>query len=89
MSYIIAKALLTTRYIKFIDQQEFTIAVFDKNNKAFVIYIAFIAINTKIFIHPFWTAQIALLSTDEAFIIVSKKYSNFADIFLLKSVLEL
>lgn len=69
--------------------KEFATAALDKNNKVFVMHVISLAVYTKMTIHPSRTAQIALLITDKASIIGFAEYSNFADVFLLKSTAEL
>lgn len=52
-------------------------------------YMVFLAVDTEMTIYPFQIIQIALLIANKAFIIISKKYSNFANIFLLESITKL
>lgn len=61
----------------------------NKNNKVFIKHIAWLLVNTKIFIHLFQIAQIALLIADETFVIMCIKYFDYTNIFLPKSIAEL
>lgn len=80
------KVLLTTQWVKIINNKEFTKTALDENIKAFVIHIAFFSLR-QIIIYPAWKAQIALLLTEK--VTVLTKYLNFANIFSKKSAVEL
>lgn len=88
-SYTVTKALPITHCVELINWQEFGAAALNKDNKAFILHVISLAIGFEISIHLFWVVQITLLISDEAFITVTTEYSNFADIFLLKSAAEL
>lgn len=49
----IFKALPTIYHIELIDQKEFVVAALGKDNKAFIMHIASLAIGTKMTIHSF------------------------------------
>ena len=88
-SYTIPKALPTTCCVEFIDQKEFALATLGKNDKSYVVHMAFLAVCTKITIHPSWTAQIASLIADKALVTIFAEYSNFTDVFSFKFAAEL
>ena len=77
--YTIAKILPTIRQAKLIGKKEFIATVFDLEDKAFVVHIAFISQDSDI--HPSQKAQIASLKADETPTSVFSKYANFADVF--------
>lgn len=59
--YISAKALLTIKQVKIIDNNKFAKIMFDENSKTFVIYIVALETFSKlveIMIHLLWAAQI-------------------------------
>ena len=70
--------------VKLIRNKEFTIVAFDLKHKVFIVYIAILSFNLGNKIHPLRKAQITHLKANKAPIKISSKYTNFADIFLLK-----
>lgn len=72
------KALLPIKQVELIKRKEFIVVAFDSNNKTFVVYIASL---TSTNIHSFCTIQIALLIQNNTSIVVSSKYTDFANIF--------
>lgn len=67
----------------------FAIAALDKDNKTFIVYMAFLASRSKTSVHPSWATQIALLIADEAPVTVPAEYSDFAEVFSSESAAEL
>ena len=55
--YIAAEALLTTNWVKLINEREFAKAAQHKNSEIFVVYV--VALEAKELIHSSQTAQIA------------------------------
>lgn len=62
-----------------IGKKEFAATILNLGDEAFIVYIAFLSIDTNI--HLSHKAQIALLKPDEAPIDILSKYTEFADIF--------
>lgn len=85
--YITSEALLTTKRIKVIDQKEFATAVLNPNKEAFIVYVVFFSLGSKVAIHLAQKAQIATLDTKK--VIVPPEYLNYANIFLEASGAEL
>ena len=83
--YTTAKALSTTKQVKFINKKEFAKAVLDKNPENFVIYVAFLYLALRIY--PDKATQITSLLTKKFRIL--DKYLNFIDIFLKEKTLVL
>ena len=88
-SYTVSEALPTTRRVELIDRKEFAAAALSKDDEAYVVHVASLAVGTKMTIHPSRTAQIASLIADEAPVTVPAEYSDFADVFLPESAAEL
>lgn len=84
--YITIKTFLTTKQVELGRKKKFVAVFFNLDNKIFIIYIAFLTNTT---IHPFYTAQIALLILDKVFIVVLSKYTDFAIIFSLNLAAKL
>ena len=57
--------------------------------KTFIVHIAALSVDSNNRMHPLKRAQMAHLKADKAFSKVSSKYTNFANIFLLKLAVEL
>ncbi len=87
--YITKNILPTIRQVELIEKKEFTVAVLDSENEAFVIYVATLSINLSDDIHPSKKASIAHLKADKAPTKVSSKYTDFADVFSPKLALNL
>ena len=75
--------MLTTQKLELIDKKEVTKAAFDKNFEAFVLYVSFLSLGSKMTIHPARKAQIALLLAKK--VTIPAKYTNFSDVFSKKS----
>ena len=73
--------------LELIRKKEFVAATLNPKNKVFVVYIS--SISQDLDVHPFWRAQIASLSTDEALTFISPKYTDFADVFCKNLVAKL
>ena len=77
MSYIVAKALPTTKRVEVIDKKEFAKGALDEHVKASVMHVTFLSI-----------ISIYLAKEDLMALLVVKKvkvlteYSNFSDVFL-------
>ena len=84
-SYIIAKALPTTKRVELINKKEFTKAALDEKSKTFVVYVAFL--NLTLGIHLDRTTQIASLLAEK--VRIPGEYSDFADVFLKEKALVL
>ena len=67
----------------------FAIIALDLEYETFVIYIAILSVDLGDKMHPSKRAQIIYLKVDKVSNKVSSKYANFANIFLLKSVIKL
>ncbi len=80
-SYTTGVILPTTRRVKLNEKKEFTTAALDLKYEAFVVYIAFLSVDSGDKVYPSKKAQIAYLKADEAFTEVSSKYADFTDIF--------
>ena len=89
-SYIIAKALPTTKQIELIDKKKFVKAAVDENSETYVIYVATLeAPLSGIMIHLSQKAQSATLKQDEALIKVPAEYSDFSEVFSKKEAFVL
>lgn len=64
----------------------FTIAAFDLEHKTFIIYVAAFSIDSNNMIHPL---RMVYLKADELLTKVPNRYTDFADVLLLKLVIEL
>ena len=82
-SYTAKEALPTTQRVELIDKKEFAKAALDENIEAFVVYVSFLSLGSKMTIYPAWEAQITSLLAKK--VIVSAKYSDFANISSKKS----
>lgn len=78
-SYTVAKALPTICWVEIIDEKKFATAALNKNIKAFVVYVAFLDLGSKMRIHPAQEVQIVLLIAEE--VAIPAEYLNFADVF--------
>ncbi len=87
--YTTKDVLLTTRRVELIEKKEFTVAVLDSEDKAFVVYLAALSIESSDEMHLSKTAQIAHLKVDEAPTKMPVEYTDFADIFSPKLGAEL
>ena len=76
-TYIIAKALRTTKRVELIDKKEFAKAALDGNFETFVVHVA--SLNLSPGIHPDKAVQIASLLAKE--IRIQDEYLDFADDF--------
>ena len=74
--YTIIEVLLITRSIELIGKKKFIVVALDPENKAFVVYIAFMNLDSNI--QPFWRANIVLLKAYETSTIIFSKYADFA-----------
>lgn len=70
-------------------KKKFAIAVLDPENKAFVVYIVVLSINSSDKMYPLRKAQIAYLKADKAATKVPSKYIDFANVFLVKLATKL
>ncbi len=68
----------------------FVVATLDLNYKAFVVHIVTLNISFDVSdkVYPLKKAQIAHIKADEALIKVFSKYTNFANVFLLKLAIK-
>ena len=78
-TYIIDKALPTTKRIQIINRKEFAKATLDPNQKVFVVHVA--TLTSEMTIHLFCQAQITLLKAEKSPFTVPAQYSDFADVF--------
>ena len=81
-TYTTKKALLTIRWVEFIDWKEFAKTELDENIKAFLIYVS--SLGLRITIYPVKKAQIAFVLAKK--VTVLAEYLDFANVFLEKSV---
>ncbi len=88
-SYTIGDILPTTRQIESIRKKRFAIAALDPEHEAFVVHVAALNVNSGDEVHPSKKAQIAHLKAAKAPSEVPSKYTNFADVFSPKLVIEL
>lgn len=72
--------------MELIGKKEFTTAVFDSEDKTFIIYMVSL---TSSNIHLFYKIKIVLLKVDETPTIIFSEYSDFTDIFFPKLVVKL
>ena len=82
-----AKVLSTTKRVEIINKKNFVIAILNKNNETFVIYIA---TSEKLIIIPIYLShqtQIVLLMSEKTKNFV--RYFNFSNIFSSNSIVEL
>ena len=85
-TYMVAKALLTTRRVEIIDKKEFAAAALNEDNKIFVVHVAALAVPTTISIHLSCQAQVAELTSEQTGI--PTEYSNFSNVFSSDSATE-
>ena len=78
-SYTAKEALPTTWRIELIDKKEFAKAALDKNIEAFMVYVSFLSLGSKMIIHPAREAQIALQLAKKVTVLAES--SDFANIF--------
>ena len=91
-SYIIQKALFTTKRVKLVGKKEFAAATLDPRHETFVVHVASLEYPSSTQddnIYPSCEAQIAVLVTNKASTSISTKYSNFTDIFFSELASEL
>ena len=93
-SYIIKKALQTTRCIELVNKEEFVATALDSEHETFVVYVRSVSSDllpssSPLDIHSFQRPQISNLIADEALTKVSAEYSDFADIFSPNLAFEL
>lgn len=86
-SYITSETLPITKRVKVIDQKEFAIAALDLDEEAFVIYVAFLSLGSKVAINPAREVQIAAL--DNKKVIILPKYLNYSNVFSKASAAKL
>lgn len=55
-SYTLATALLTTKWVKIINQKEFAVTTLESEKEAFVTYLAFFNLSSRMSINPIWEA---------------------------------
>ena len=72
-----------------IRKKEFAIAALDLKHKIFIVHVAGFNVDLGNEMHPLKRAQIAHLKADEVTTGVSREYTDFADVFLSKLVIEL
>ena len=82
-SYTAEKTLPITPRVEVIDKKEFAKAALNKNIGAFVIYVSFLSLRSKMTIYAAWKAQIASLLAKK--VTVPAKYSDFANVFSKES----
>ena len=89
-SYTIEETLCTTKRVKLIRKKEFAAAILDAGYETFVVYVASLeSLSPEDDVYPSCKAQIAALVANEAFTSISTEYSDFADFFCPKLVIEL
>lgn len=73
--------------MKIIEKKKFVIAVLNKDNKIFIIYIAFFADSIVVFAISIYLSQVylALLLANETLVAVFKEYVEYATVFSLVS----
>ena len=77
--YNIAKALLITRQVEFINKKEFAKATLNKNINTFEVHISFLSLKSKMTIYLSKKAEIALLLDKKITVLV--KYLDFVYVF--------
>ena len=87
-TYIIKKALPTTKHVELVEKKEFATAVPDPEHETYVVHIATLSSTslasfrpTSLNVDPFQRPQISGLIAEEAPTKVPAKYLDFADIF--------
>lgn len=88
MFYIITKAIAIIKQVKLVRKKEFVADTFDPNNKTLVIHIISL-ISLDSYIHICCKANIVSLKTDDIFITILSKDTNFIDIFPLDLIIKL
>ena len=97
-SYIINKALSTTKQIWNVDLKEFVIVALNADSKTFVIHMIIkkpekIPVNfekqAQIKVEAWKKTQVRALLFDKALIKGLKEYSNYSNVFLVENVVEL
>ena len=89
-SYIAAKALTTTKWVKLIDKKEFAKAVLDQESENFVMHVAALKVPlARMTIHFSREAQILALIQDKTSTKVPPKYVHYADVFSFDLAIEL
>ena len=71
--------------IEIINKKQFMVAVSNKKDEIFVMYIVTLSINSNVYTS--WQAQIFLIDIEE--FIISSKYADYTDIFSLNSAAKL
>ena len=84
--YTNKEALLTTKYVELVGKKKFVVAALDLESETFVVYIVSLGFDASpssspLDVYPFRRPQISGLIAEKAFIKVSAKYSDFADVF--------
>ena len=85
--YTAAETLPSTRRVEIVDKKEFPTALLNVDDETFVVYIIALAESKTIPIYLSHQAQITALMSEETRI--SAEYSDFSNVFLLKSAAEL
>ena len=95
-TYIIKKALPTTKHIKLVEKKEFAAAVLNPEHETYVVHIASLSStplaslgSTLLDVYPSQRPQISGLIAEKALTKVPAKYSDFADVFSLDLTSEL
>ncbi len=88
-SYTTGEVLPTTRQVELIGKKEFAGAALDPEYEAFVVHVAALCVDSGNELHLSRRAQIAHLKADEAPTEVPSEYTDFADVFSPKLVVEL
>lgn len=73
--------------MELVEKKEFTVVIFDPEDKIFIVHIMSFASSDNI--HLFCRIQIAFLKADETSTIVFSKHSNFANVFAPELAVEL
>ena len=73
--------------MELIEKKVFATTTFDSENKAFVVYVAFISQDLNVY--PFWRDQVALLKVHDIPTFIPPKYADFVDVFFKDLAAEL
>ncbi len=79
---------MTTRQIKLMKKNKFTIAALNLKHEFFVVYVIALSVDSGDEVHHLRKAQIAHLKADEASSKVPSKYVDFVDVFSPKLAAE-
>ena len=85
--YTTSEALPTTKWVKVIDWKEFAAAALNPDEKAFIVHVASLSLGSRVAIYLVRETQIVVLDTKK--VIVPPEYSDYADVFLEASAVEL